>query len=139
MNTKTLINSYGSYLNSKTWDYFTTISFKWPIKENRNRIIMDRLANELQKTEKEFEMFWVSEWHKSGTSVHNHLLFRGDIKYDINKYCTSNNIANKKNIYHLKYDTNKGAAYYICKNIDKSVDNDIYYSKQINGKRFNIF
>ena len=42
------------------------------------------LENELQKTEKEFEMFWVSEWHKSGTSVHNHLLFRGDIKYDIN-------------------------------------------------------
>ena len=48
---------YGNMLD-KQWDYFSTLSYKWLVKQNSNRKIMDRLANTLYSIDKKFEMFW---------------------------------------------------------------------------------
>ena len=76
--TQNITRAYGDMLD-RQWDYFTTLSFKHLIKEHQNRKIMDRHVNTLYLKDKPFEMFWVSEWHRSGSSVHNHLLVKGDI------------------------------------------------------------
>ena len=72
-----LARAYGNMLD-REWNYFSTLTYKWPVKQNSNRKIMDRLANTLYSKDKKFEMFWVSEWHSSGSSVHNHL---NDIRF----------------------------------------------------------
>ena len=82
---QSITRAYGNMLD-RHWDYFSTLSFKRPVKQNSNRKIMDRLANTLYSIDKKFEMFWVSEWHRSGSSVHNHLLVKGDITQDIDRF-----------------------------------------------------
>ena len=90
---------------------------------------MDRLANTLYSIDKQFEMFWVSEWHKSGSSVHNHLLVKGDITQDIDRFWTSNRLSDKKFISHTKYEKDKGANYYVAKYLDKEIDYDYIWKK----------
>ena len=40
---------------------------------------MDNLTKELVESKRDFGMFWVAEWHKSGTSTHTHLLLKGEV------------------------------------------------------------
>ena len=85
---------------------------------------MDRMVSELQESDTNFNMFWISEWHRSGTSTHNHLLLKGEITDLIDKHWTSKGLGIKKYIKHLEYDNNKGANYYLCKYIDRNIDYD---------------
>jgi hypothetical protein len=52
-----LARAYGNMLD-REWNYFSTLTYKWPVKQNSNRKIMDRLANTLYEKDKKFEMFW---------------------------------------------------------------------------------
>ena len=69
-------------------------------------------------------MFWISEWHRSGVSTHNHLLVKGDIITSIDQYWSENNLGSKKNNKHIVYERDKGASFYLTKYIDKNVDYD---------------
>jgi hypothetical protein len=120
-----LLNTeYGKFLNTQDWDYFTTLTYKWDVKQKQNRTYMDRLVDNIKKTGLSFSMFWVSEWHRSGTSTHNHLLIKGDVITSIDKYWSKNNLGSKKYNKHLVYERHKGASFYLTKYIDKNVDYD---------------
>ena len=118
--TKTPKKPFSSLISSNFGLCFSIL----PVKQNSNRKIMDRLANTLYSIDKKFEMFWVSEWHRSGSSVHNHLLVKGDITQDIDRFWTSNKLSDKKFISHIKYEKDKGANYYVAKYLDKNIEYD---------------
>ena len=100
----TINTAYANFLNTQKWDYFTTLTYKWDVKQKQNRRNMDRMISALQKSDPNFNIFWVSEWHRSGTSTHNHLLIKGEITDLIDKHWTSKGLGIKKYIKHLKYD-----------------------------------
>ena len=85
---------------------------------------MDRMVSYINKKVGDYSMFWVAEWHSTRTSIHNHLLFRGDLNRIITAYWTSNRLGESKGLKHLEYYSTKGASYYISKHIDKQVDYD---------------
>ena len=57
--------AYADWLNTQQWDYFTTLTYKWDVSEKQNRRNMDRMINTIDNKVNDFNMFWVSEWHKS--------------------------------------------------------------------------
>ena len=57
---------------------------------------MDNLTKELVKSKIDFGMFWVAEWHKSGTSTHTHLLLKGDVTDVVDYYWKSNNYSGNR-------------------------------------------
>ena len=115
---------YGKFLNKHNWDYFSTLTYKWDIKQKQNRYNMDRMINSLKKKSISFTMFWISEWHLNGTSMHNHLLLKGNVISNIDSYWVKKNLGSKKYNYHLKYDDKLGASYYLTKYINKNIDYD---------------
>ncbi len=121
--------AYGDFLQSQSWDYFSTLTYKYDVNENANRKNMDRMVSYINKKVGDYSMFWVAEWHSTRTSIHNHLLFRGDLKRIINAYWTRNRLGDSKGLKHLEYDSTKGASYYISKHIDKQVDYDYVWGK----------
>ena len=124
----TLNKEWGKFLNTKDWDYFTTLTYKWDVKMEQNSRYMYRLLNSIKKTGISYSMFWVSEWHRSGTSTHNHLLIKGDIITTIDKFWSKNNLGSKKYNKHVFYERDKGAPYYLTKYIDKEVEYGIIWS-----------
>ena len=59
----TLNKEWGKFLNTKDWDYFTTLTYKWDVKMEQNSRYMYRLLNSIKKTGISYSMFWVSEWY----------------------------------------------------------------------------
>jgi hypothetical protein len=126
-----LLNTeYGKFLNTQDWDYFTTLTYKWDVKQKQNRTYMDRLVDNIKKTGLFFSMFWVSEWHRSGVSTHNHLLVKGDVITSIDQYWSENNLGSKKHNKHIVYERDKGASFYLTKYIDKNVDYDYVWKNK---------
>ena len=119
MNRYNLIKEYGSWLNGIKWDYFSTLTYKYETNSKRNRMIMNKLSYLLNDSDVKYEMFWINEFHKSGLSTHNHLLYRGNenLKDLINTYWFESNFGNRKYSNHIEYQKNKGASYYISKHI----------------------
>ena len=115
---------YASWLDTQQWDYFSTLTYKFDVRSKANRTNMDRMITDIKSKDKNFNMFWVAEWHRSGSSVHNHLLVKGDITQDIDRFWTSNKLSDKKFISHIKYEKEKGANYYVAKYLDKNIDYD---------------
>ena len=116
--------AYASWLDTQQWDYFSTLTYKFDVRSKANRTNMDRMITDIKSKDKNFNMFWVAEWHRSGTSLHNHLLVKGDITQDISNYWLSNGLGISRYIKHLKYEKNKGAHYYVSKYLDRDVDYD---------------
>ncbi|MDC0201865.1 hypothetical protein OAJ56_01400 [Flavobacteriales bacterium] len=119
-----LARAYGDLLMKEDWSYFSTLTYKWNVKPKANRINMDRLASSLNVIDKRYTMFWAAEWHTTGISLHNHLLVKGDITQDIDRFWTSNRLSDKKFISHIKYEKDKGANFYVSKYLDKNIDYD---------------
>ena len=126
MNRVTLNRAYGDFFGREHWDYFSTLTYKYPKSVKRNRSIMDRLITSLKKQATAFSMVWVCEWHRSGTSVHSHLLTKGVDITLIDKYWTNSNLGYKKFNDHKVYERDKGANFYMAKYIDKEIDYDIF-------------
>lgn len=124
---RTILNrAYGDFFGREKWDYFSTLTYRYPKSVKRNRDEMNMLTKYLKKQAIAFSMVWVSEWHRSGKSVHSHLLTKGvDIKL-IDKYWSKRNLGFKKFNDHKVYEADKGANFYMAKYIDKEVDYDIF-------------
>ena len=59
---------YASWLDTQQWDYFSTLTYKFDVRSKANRTNMDRMITDIKSKDKNFNMFWVAEWHRSGTS-----------------------------------------------------------------------
>ena len=74
MNRTILNRAYGDFFGREQWEYFSSLAYKFPVSVKRNRIEMSKLIKYLKKQALAFSMVWVSEWHRTGTSTHSHLL-----------------------------------------------------------------
>ena len=73
-------------------------------------------------------MVWVSEWHRSGSSTHNHLLTKGVDITLIDRYWSSKNLGSRKFNDHKVYEKDKGANFYLAKYFDKEIDYDYVWT-----------
>ena len=119
MNRYNLIKEYGSWLNGIKWDYFSTLTYKYETNSKRNRMIMNKLSYLLNDSDVKYEMFWINEFHKSGLSTHNHLLYRGNenLKDLINLLRLVNQMDIYKNLVNLSSLSSKIK---VNKKLDKS-------------------
>ena len=116
-NTQGLVNQYGKWLVTESWDYFTTITYKHPVSAKSNYRIMERLEKSLDTSMTKAKMFWIMEY-SNYKSTHNHLLLEGDgIKYEVDKYLKKSNLVDSRFVKHIAYNSSKGASYYVCKYI----------------------
>ena len=92
MNKTTLNRAYGELFGREQWDYFSTLTYKYPKSVKRNRIEMSKLTKYLKKQALTFSMIWVTEWHRSGSSTHSHLLTKGVGIILVDKYWYERNL-----------------------------------------------
>ena len=115
-NTAQLVKVWGNWLNETSWDYFTTITYKYDIKPKRNERIMFDLERSLRSHLKSFKMFWVMEHTSNNQQTHNHLLIKGNgIKEEVNNYLKNKRLVDKRFVKHLEYEKELGATFYVSK------------------------
>ena len=101
MNRVTLNRAYGELFGREKWDYFSTLTYKYPKSVNRNRYEMSRLTKYLKKQALAFSMVWVTEYHSSGSSVHSHLLTKGVDVTLVDKYWSQSNLSSSFCIFFV--------------------------------------
>ena len=108
------VRAMGNWLAETKWDIFSTITYRYDIKEKQNYRIMKGLERYLEKLKKPFNMFWVTEFTNYNFNTHNHLLIKGDIKNDVNYHLKSKSLIGD----HVKHEPYKeGASMYVSKYI----------------------
>ena len=106
--------AYASWLDTQQWDYFSTLTYKFDVRSKANRSNMDRMITDIKSKDKNFNMFWVTEFTNYNFSTHNHLLLKGDIKNDVNYHLKSKSLIGD----HVKHEPYKeGASMYVSKYI----------------------
>ena len=125
---KEIVRGYADWLKQTTWDIFSTLTFRYDVKEKQNYRIMTALEKYLKTLKKPFKMFWVTEFTNYNYNTHNHLLVKGDIVGDINYHLKSKSLIGK----HVKNEPyQKEASIYVSKficdrktnwNISESID-----------------
>ena len=125
---KEIVRGYADWLKQTTWDIFSTLTFRYDVKEKQNYRIMTALEKYLQTLKKPFKMFWVTEFTNYNYNTHNHLLVKGDIVEDINYHLKSKSLISDK-VKHLPYEKESSiyVSKYICDrktnwNISESTD-----------------
>lgn len=113
-NQREIVKSYGNWLAQTEWDTFSTITYRYDVKEKQNFKIMYSLEDYLKSLDKPFNMFWVTEFTNYNYNTHNHLLVKGDIVGDINSHLRSKSLISDK-VKHLPYQ--KSASIYVSKYI----------------------
>ena len=58
-NQREIVKSYGNWLAQTEWDTFSTITYRYDVKEKQNFKIMTGLENYLKSLDKPFNMFWL--------------------------------------------------------------------------------
>ena len=106
------VMNYANWLAETKWDTFSTITYRYDIKEKQNYRIMKSLERYLEKLKKPFNMFWVTEFTNYDYSTHNHLLLKGDIAGDVNYHLKSKSLIGD-HVKHLPYE--EGASIYVSK------------------------
>jgi len=115
-----IVTTMGNWLGKTKWDIFSTITFRYDIKEKQNYRIMKGLEEYLKTLDKPFNLFWVTEYTNYNYNTHNHLLLKGDIVGDINSHLRSKSLIGS-HIKHLPYE--KSASMYVSKFIcDDKID-----------------
>ena len=109
---KEVVTTMGNWLAKTKWDTFSTITYRYDIKAERNRKIMTGLEEYLKTLDKPFNMFWVTEYTNYNYNTHNHLLVKGDIVGDINYHLKSKSLIGD-HVKHLPYE--KSASMYVSK------------------------
>ncbi len=126
-NQRETVRAYGRWLDSMSWDTFSTITYRYDIKTSQNFKIMTNLERYLKTLDKQFNMFWVTEYTNYNYNTHNHLLVKGNVVSDINYHLKSKSLIGD-HIKHLPYD--KGASMYVAKYIcDTKINWGIVKSK----------
>ena len=105
-----IVTSMGNWLGKTKWDYFSTITYRYDIKPKQNYRIMKGLERYLERLNKPFNMFWVTEFTNYNYNTHNHLLVKGDIVGDINSHLRSKSLIGS-HVKHLPYE--KSASMYL--------------------------
>ena len=110
-----IVTSMGNWLGKTKWDYFSTITYRYDVKEKQNYRIMKVLERYLEKLKKPFYMFWVTEFTNYNYSTHNHLLLKGDIAGDINYHLNSKSLIGD-HVKHLPYEKSASMfeSKYVC-------------------------
>ena len=115
-NTVQLVKEWGNWLGETSWDYFTTITYKYSIKPTRNERIMLSLEESLRSHLKSFKLFWVMEHTSNNYQTHNHLLLKGNgIKDKVDTYLKNIRLVDKRFVKHLDYEKELGATFYVSK------------------------
>ena len=109
-----IVTTMGNWLGKTKWDIFSTITYRYDIKEKQNYRIMKGLEEYLKTLDKPFNMFWVTEYTNYNYNTHNHLLVKGDIVGDINYHLRSKSLIGDQ-VKHLPYE--KSASMYVAKYI----------------------
>jgi len=109
-----IVKSMGNWLGSMPWDIFSTITYRYDVKAKQNLKIMTGLEDYLKTLDKQFNMFWVTEFTNYNYNTHNHLLVKGNIVRDINYHLRSKGLIGK-HVKHEPYE--KGANMYVAKYI----------------------
>ena len=86
---KKTVVKMGEWLGSMPWDTFSTITYRYDVKEKQNYRIMTVLEKYLQTLKKPFKMFCVTEFTNYNYNTHNHLLLKGDVVDNINYHLRS--------------------------------------------------
>ena len=107
-----IVKSMGNWLGSMPWDTFSTITYRYDIKTKQNLKIMTGLGDYLKTLDKQFNMFWVTEFTNYNYNTHNHLLVKGNIVRDIEYHLRCQCLIGK-HIKHLPY--KEGANMYVSK------------------------
>jgi len=107
-----IVTTMGNWLGKTKWDIFSTITYRYDIKEKQNYRIMKGLEEYLKTLDKPFNMFWVTEFTNYNYNTHNHLLLKGDIAGDINYHLRSKSLIGD-HVKHFPYE--KSASMYVSK------------------------
>ena len=119
-NQKEIVRSMGNWLGGMPWDTFSTITYRYDIKAERNRKIMTGLEEYLKSLDKPFNMFWVTEFTNYNYNTHNHLLLKGNIVNDITYHLKAQSLIGD---YVKHYPYEEGANMYVAKYIcDDKID-----------------
>ena len=128
-NTAQLVKGWGDFLGGMEWDFFSTFTYRYDIGVKQNRNMMNKISKALLKTSLDYQVFYMTEFSGYKTSTHNHMLIRGDGVIDIIHKNFKGYITDK--VIHLPYDSDKGASYYVCKNITSpGVDYDMMFPEK---------
>lgn len=114
-----LIKGFGDFLKREKWNEYGTITFKHPLKEKQCRSVASHFYDDLLSVDSTSKLFWVCEAHKSGSGHHIHYLSTSvanskEVAYQVVK---EKKVGNRSGIHTEKYDTTKGAVYYVTKDI----------------------
>ena len=109
-----VVTSMGNWLAETNWDIFSTITYRYDIKEKQNYRIMKGLERYLEKLKKPFNMFWVTEFTNYDYNTHNHLLLKGNIVNDITYHLKAQSLIGD---YVKHYPYEEGANMYVAKYI----------------------
>jgi hypothetical protein len=107
-----VVTSMANWLGKTKWDIFSTITYRYDVKEKQNYRIMTNLERYLMTLDKPLKLFWVTEFTNYNYNTHNHLLVKGDIVGDINYHLKSKSLIGD-HVKHLPYE--KSAAMYVSK------------------------
>ena len=111
---KEVVTTMGNWLAKTKWDTFSTITYRYDIKAERNRRIMTGLEEYLKSLDKPFNMFWVTEFTNRNYNTHNHLLLKGNIVNDITYHLKAQSLIGD---YVKHYPYEEGANMYVAKYI----------------------
>ena len=109
---KEIVRGYADWLKQTTWDIFSTLTFRYDVKEKQNYRIMKGLERYLERLKKPLKLFWVTEFTNYNYNTHNHLLVKGDIVGHINSHLKSQSLIGN-HVKHLPYE--EEAAIYVSK------------------------
>ena len=113
-NQKEIIRSYGNWLAQTDWETFSTITYRYDVKEKQNYRIMTGLEEYLKSLDKTFNLFWVTEFTNYNFNTHNHLLLKGNIVNDITYHLKAQSLIGDY-VKHHPYE--EGANMYVAKYI----------------------
>ena len=111
-NQKKIVRSMGNWLGGMPWDIFSTITYRYDVKEKQNFKIMTGLEDYLKALDKPFNMFWVTEFTNYNYNTHNHLLLKGNIVNDITYHLKAQSLIGD---YVKHYPYEESASMYVSK------------------------
>jgi hypothetical protein len=121
IDTKELIQQWGSWLGEESWDYFSTITYRFDVSARRNEKLMFELEKRLLKKTRSHKLFWIMENNSNYYQTHNHLLIKGKgARKEVDLFLKEKKLVIPKYVKHEPYDTSLGAHYYVSKHIHSS-------------------
>ncbi len=125
-----LYNAWGNWLNTFTWQYFTTLTTNYPLTMYSAEKAVNRFLNVAEKEFGRTQIFWVAEPFDLSHSYHLHAIINFNIiplqdtmHNEIRKFWYKVNFVKKNRGIHRtlvqNYEKEKGGNFYIAKHFNK--------------------